>query len=141
MGVGIAAGLFFTGVIGGHETAAAPPAQVPMPAASSPNLKVLDERGACVLLVPAVTDGGNLAFAVVTDPNTADWPKVQKTYDNLTLIAAMSPPELRDDVNQISAMLSQLLAMSRTGGTMTFDMSDFKSAGLRIGARCSKYAT
>lgn len=138
IGVGLAAGLYFTGVIGPN---AAPPPQVPMPIASSPDLKVLDERAACVLLVPVVTDAGNLAFGALADPNKADWPKVQQTYDNLKLMAAMSPAELRDDVGQISTMLLQLLTMSRTGGTMTFDTGDFKSAGLRIGARCAKYAS
>lgn len=140
VGVGVVAGLFFTGVIGRGGTAAPPP-QVPMPAPSSASLRVLDEQATCVLLVPAATDAGHLTLAVVSDPNKADWAKVQKTYDNLTLIAAMSSPELRDDANQIAAMLSQLLSLSRTGGKMTFDMSDFKSAGLRIGARCAKYAS
>lgn len=139
VGLGLAVLLVFGRSLFGVVQAGSPP-QVPMPAVSSPSAKVLDEQATCVLLVPVATDAATVVSAVIANPNNADWAKVQKTYDDLKLISDMAAPELRDDIGQTTATLAQLLSLSRTGGKMTFDMTDFKAAGLRIGARCAKYA-
>lgn len=141
VGLGLAVVLVFGGSIFGASKAGQPPAQVPMPAASTQNHKVLDEQATCVLLIPVAKDGTDLVTSVITDPNKADWAKVQKTHDDLKLIADIAAPELRDDINQQAAMLATLLSLSRTGGKLTIDTVDYKASGLRIGARCYKYAS
>lgn len=141
IGLGLAAFIVFGRGLFGSSGQAGPPPQVPMPAASTPNLKVLDEQATCVLAVPAAQEGLNAVREVIADPNKADWAKVQKAHDNLKLIADMADPTMRDDINQQAALLSQLLSLSRTGGKMSFDMDDYKAAGLRLSARCMRYAS
>lgn len=140
IGVGVA-GVLFAPKIFAARPSAAPPAQAPMP--SSPSLKVLDVKGTCVLLVPVAQDGANavLALAAKPDGSTIDWAKVQKTHDDLRLIAEVAAPELRDDIGQQAALLSQLLSMKKTGTNMTLDLDDFRTSGLRIGARCAEFAS
>ncbi len=137
LGLGVAALLIFSESIFGT----APPATAPMP--STPSLKVLDVRGTCVLLVPVATDGANAVkdLAAAPDGSKVDWPKVQKTHDDLKLIAEVAAPELRDDIGQQAALLSQLLSMKRTGTNMTLNLNDFRTSGLRIGARCAEFAS
>lgn len=140
VGLGLAVFLVFGRSLFGPDQAGPLP-QVPMATPTGPNLKVLDEQATCVLVVPVATDSAKAVAAVVADANTADWPKMQKTHDDLKMIADIAAPELRDDINQQAATLAQLLSLSRTGGRMTFELNDFKASGLRIGARCNKYAS
>lgn len=131
VGVGLA-GLLFRDEIFGRP--------VPMPVASTPSLKVLDEQATCVLVVPVARDGAQLVLDATRNPDTVDWLKMQKAHDDLVAIAPIAAPTLRDDITQQAATLSQLLSLSRSGGKLTFEFTAFKESGLRIGARCDRYA-
>lgn len=116
--------------------------QVPMPSVSGRDLKALDVPATCAALVPVATDSANAVRALADRPDgsTVDWSLVQKTHDELNLIAEVAAPELRDDITQQAALLGQLLVMKRTGNNMTLNLEDFRASGLRIGLRCKPYA-
>lgn len=105
-----------------------------------PSRPVLNEQAACVLAVPAAADGAKQVLAVAQGEEV-DWDKMQKAHDRLKLAAEISEPTMREDINQQVALLSQLLASYRNNTTMTMQLSDFRSSGLRIGNRCMQYAS
>lgn len=138
LGVAVAGVYFGVRLFNREPAAASPPPQVAMP--SMPSFKVLDVPATCVLLIPPAKDAAEAVTALAKKPDgsTVDWVKVEKAVRDLNLTKEVAAPELRDDIGQQAALLSQLLAMKRTGTNMTLDLNDFRASGLRIGARCGQ---
>jgi hypothetical protein len=116
------------------------PSPTPTPAAAPPPL---DERAACVQLVPVLSDAADIVIALGKHPDgsTIDRVALDRTMTTLNGIAQREPTSLQSDTRIQVGALQDIQTIFRTGANRTLDFSDFKASGIRLATRCRPYAT
>jgi hypothetical protein len=140
--VALAAGGGYALASGGRHKAA-PAAATTVVVAPTTELPRLDERSACVLLIPALTDGATVMAALGAQPDgsTIDRAQLSSAIAKLTTLRDVAPTSMTSRIDEQLGPLRALQSIFETGANQTLELQTFKDSGTSLALQCRQYAT